>query len=99
VYHDLKAFAERGHIAVGLEGAPHTAAMARAHSGCEVWQQDFLKLDLPRCRFCAAARAGLRQGELPSLLRGRSHDRRPIPDRDSPGRTNGNAVSNPRIRA
>jgi hypothetical protein len=21
--------------------------MARAHSGCEVWQQDFLKLDLP----------------------------------------------------
>ena len=48
---DLKAFAERGHIAVGLEGAAHTAAMARAHSGCEVWQQDFLKLDLPRCRF------------------------------------------------
>jgi SAM-dependent methyltransferase len=48
---DLKAFAERGHIAVGLEGASHTAAMARAHSGCEVWQQDFLKLDLPRGRF------------------------------------------------
>ncbi len=22
--------------------------MARAHSGCEVWQQDFLKLDLPK---------------------------------------------------
>jgi hypothetical protein len=21
--------------------------MARAHSGCEVWQQDFLKLELP----------------------------------------------------
>ena len=37
--------------------------------------------------------------KLPSLLRGRSHDRRPISDRDSPGRTNGNAVSNPRIRA
>jgi SAM-dependent methyltransferase len=48
---DLKALAERGHIAVGLEGAPDTAAMARAHSGCEVWQQDFLKLDLPRGRF------------------------------------------------
>src|SRR5713101_7781904 len=46
----------------------------------------------------AAARAGPRQGELPSLLCGRSHDRRPISDRDSPGRTNGNAVSNPRIR-
>jgi SAM-dependent methyltransferase len=44
---DLKAFAELGHIAVGLEGAAHFAVMARAHSGCEVWQQDFLKLDLP----------------------------------------------------
>src|ERR1700692_4704976 len=48
---DLKAFAERGHIAVGLEGAAHFAVMARAHSGCEVWQQDFLKLDLPDNRF------------------------------------------------
>jgi hypothetical protein len=28
-----------------LDGAPHFAVMARAHSGCEVWQQDFLKLD------------------------------------------------------
>jgi len=44
---DLKVFAELGHIAVGLEGVAHFAAMARAHSGCEVWQQDFLKLDLP----------------------------------------------------
>ena len=44
---DLKAFVERGHVAVGLEGAPAFAAMARAHSGCEVWQQDFLALDLP----------------------------------------------------
>ena len=48
---DLKAFADRGHIAVGLEGAPEFAAMARAHSGCEVWQQDFLKLDLPDGKF------------------------------------------------
>ena len=38
---DLKVFAELGHIAVGLEGAAHFAAMARAHSGCEVWQQSF----------------------------------------------------------
>jgi SAM-dependent methyltransferase len=48
---DLKAFAERGHIAIGLEGAAPFAAMAREHSGCEVWQQDFLKLDLPANRF------------------------------------------------
>ena len=44
---DLKTFAELGHLATGLEGATHLAAMARAYSGCEVWQQDFLKLDLP----------------------------------------------------
>jgi len=44
---DLKVFAELGHIAIGLEGAAHFATMARAYSGCEVWQQDFLKLDLP----------------------------------------------------
>ncbi len=42
---DLKVLAERGHNAIGLEGAARLAAMARAHSGCEVWQQDFLKLD------------------------------------------------------
>jgi SAM-dependent methyltransferase len=48
---DLKAFAELGHIATGLDGAPHFAVMARAHSGCEVWQQDFLKLDLPDRHF------------------------------------------------
>ena len=48
---DLKAFAELGHIAVGLEGAPRLAEMARAHSRAEVWQQDFLELDLPDRRF------------------------------------------------
>ena len=48
---DLKAFAELGHIAVGLEGAARLAAMARAHSGAEVWQQDFLALDLPHRSF------------------------------------------------
>lgn len=48
---DLKAFTALGHIAVGLEGAPRFAAMARECSGCEVWQQDFLRLDLPPARF------------------------------------------------
>jgi SAM-dependent methyltransferase len=48
---DLKVFADLGHIAVGLDGAAHFVAMARAHSGCEVWQQDFLELDLPKDRF------------------------------------------------
>ena len=48
---DLKVFAGLGHVATGLEGAVRFAEMARADSGCEVWQQDFLKLDLPHHQF------------------------------------------------
>ena len=48
---DLKAFTERGHVAVGLEGSARFAAMAREYSGCEVLRQDFLELDLPAGRF------------------------------------------------
>ena len=48
---DLKAFTTLGHNAIGLEGAAGFAAMARAHSGCQVWQQDFMKLDLPAAHF------------------------------------------------
>jgi SAM-dependent methyltransferase len=48
---DLKAFTALGHEAIGLEGAARLAAMAREHSGCEVWEQDFLALDLPARRF------------------------------------------------
>ncbi len=48
---DLRTFAELGHIAIGLEGSPQFAAMARTHSGCEVWEQNLLALDLPAARF------------------------------------------------
>ncbi|MDN5753659.1 MAG: class I SAM-dependent methyltransferase [Nitrosospira sp.] len=48
---DLKVFAELGHIAVGLDGAARFVEMALAYSGCEVWRQDFLELDLPAGRF------------------------------------------------
>jgi SAM-dependent methyltransferase len=48
---DLKTFSGLGHIAVGLEGAAQFVEMARAYSACEVWQQDFLRLDLPQNRF------------------------------------------------
>ena len=48
---DLKTFRELGHIVIGVEGAERFVAMARAYSGCEVWQQDFLKLDLPDAYF------------------------------------------------
>ena len=70
---DLLAFTQRGHRAIGLEGAPALAEMARTHSGCEVWQQDFLSLDLPDTHFDGVfANASLfhvpRQ-ELPRVLR------------------------------
>lgn len=48
---DLKAFKALGHSPIGLEGAAALAAMARANSGCEVWEQNFLELDLPKARF------------------------------------------------
>ncbi|MBS0337905.1 MAG: class I SAM-dependent methyltransferase [Proteobacteria bacterium] len=48
---DLAAFTRMGHVAVGLDGSATFAAMAREHSGCEVWRQDFLQLDLPAGRF------------------------------------------------
>jgi SAM-dependent methyltransferase len=48
---DLVSLLQRGHHPIGLEGAPALAEMARDHSGCEVWQQDFLGLDLPAEHF------------------------------------------------
>jgi SAM-dependent methyltransferase len=48
---DLATFRALGHEPVGLDGAPRFVEMARAHSGCEVWHQDFLALDLPPARF------------------------------------------------
>jgi SAM-dependent methyltransferase len=70
---DLASLASLGHTAIGLEGAAEFAAMARADSGCEVWQQDFLKLDLPDERFDGVfANASLfhvPSQELPRVLR------------------------------
>ena len=48
---DLATFAALGHRATGLEGAPRPAAIARAHSGCDVIEQDLLALNLPAGRF------------------------------------------------
>lgn len=48
---DLATFRALGHAPVGLDGSPALAAMAREHSGCEVWEQDFLALQLPAARF------------------------------------------------
>lgn len=48
---DLRTFSALGHVAVGLDGCPEFVDMARADSGCAVWRQDFLALDLPAARF------------------------------------------------
>ena len=48
---DLRTLFSLGHVAIGLDGAARFAEMARADSGCEVWQQDFLQLDLPDAFF------------------------------------------------
>lgn len=70
---DLLAFRRLGHLAVGLEGAPRLAEMARVHSGCEVLQQNFLELDLPAGRFdgvfANAALFHVPTQELPRVLR------------------------------
>jgi len=48
---DLVTLAGLGHRPVGLDGAASFVAMAREASGREVWEQDFLRLDLPAGRF------------------------------------------------
>jgi len=44
---DLKTFSALGHKAIGLDGALEFVDMVRVETGCEVWHQDFFKLDLP----------------------------------------------------
>ena len=44
---DLATFRDLGHEAIGVDGAARFVEMARAHSGCEVWQQNLLALALP----------------------------------------------------
>jgi SAM-dependent methyltransferase len=69
---DLKDFTRRGHVAIGLEGTPRLAEMAREYSVCEVWEQDFLRLDLPREKFdgvfANAALFHVPSAELPRVL-------------------------------
>jgi SAM-dependent methyltransferase len=69
---DLAYFRSLGHEAVGLEGSPTFAKMAREHSGCEVLEQDFLELALPQESFDGVfANASLfhvPSAELPRVL-------------------------------
>jgi SAM-dependent methyltransferase len=70
---DLKTFSDLGHVAVGLDGAARFVAMARTFSGCEVWQQDLLKLQLPPSHFdgvfANAVLFHVPSVELPRVLR------------------------------
>lgn len=70
---DLKTFHDLGHRAIGLDGSHRFVEMAQAHSGCEVWQQDFLTLKLPNQFFdgiyANASLFHLPSQELPRILR------------------------------
>lgn len=70
---DLQTLRDRGHVAVGLDGAEAFVSMARRATGCEVLHQDFLALDLPAGRFDGVfANASLfhvPSHELPRVLR------------------------------
>jgi SAM-dependent methyltransferase len=70
---DLITFTKLGHLAIGLEAAPPFAAMARKQSKCEVWEQDFLALDLPDAHFdgifANASLFHVPTQELPRVLR------------------------------
>ena len=69
---DLKVFRELGHIPIGLDGAERFVEMAKQYTGCEVWQQDFLQLDLPSTYFdgvfANAALFHIPSQELPRVL-------------------------------
>jgi SAM-dependent methyltransferase len=70
---DLATFTAMGHVAIGVEGAERLAQMAREANRCEVWQQDFLALDLPAARFdgifANASLFHVPRQELPRVLR------------------------------
>jgi SAM-dependent methyltransferase len=70
---DLKFFRDMGHEAIGLEGSENFVEMARQHSGCEVWLQDFLRLNLPGeffdAIFANASLFHVPSQELPRILK------------------------------
>src|ERR1700732_382579 len=70
---DLETLTALGHTASGLEGATGFVNMARAETGCEVWQQDFRRLNLPVERFdgifANASLFHIPSQELPRVLR------------------------------
>lgn len=70
---DLKTFKGLGHTVVGLDGSTEFARMARRDTECEVWQQNFLELELPNNHFdgifANAVLFHIPTQELPRVLR------------------------------
>jgi SAM-dependent methyltransferase len=48
---DLLELRRRGHVPVGLDGCSAFCRMAREYAGCQVLEQDFLALELPKASF------------------------------------------------
>lgn len=48
---DLIHFKKRGHTPIGIDACSVFCDMARKNSGCEVWEQNFCDLDLPKDYF------------------------------------------------
>jgi len=69
---DLRTFRDLGHEAIGLDGAANFVAIARAETGCEVWHQNFIDLNLPSAHFdgvfANAALFHTPKDSLPGLL-------------------------------
>ena len=69
---DLRYFKRLGHQPIGLDACPTFCQMAQDFGECEVWQQDFLQLDLPNNRFhgifANASLFHVPQQELPRVL-------------------------------
>jgi SAM-dependent methyltransferase len=70
---DLRAFRDLGYDAIGLDGAERFVERARRYSGCEIWLQDFLHLQLPPQYFdgifANASLFHVPSQELPRVLR------------------------------
>lgn len=78
---DLARFRALGHEVIGLDGSAAFAAIARNATGCEVWQQNFISLDLPAARFdgvfANAALFHAPRESLPDILTALHHTLKP----------------------
>jgi len=70
---DLLYFKSKGIEAIGLDGTAEFVEMAHRITGCAVWHQNFLKLDLPDARFdgifANASLFHVPKSELPRVLK------------------------------